>query len=130
AGNIQVLFGDSTSLLPMIHQGTVRALGVTTAERSEEAPDVPTIAEAGVPGFESASWQMWVAPGRTPPEVIALLNREIKTVMSDPAVNKELIRRGVGPKVTGTPEELRGFVEREIARWGEIVKRAGIAGSL
>lgn len=130
AGHIQVLFGDSTSLLPLIQQGTVRALAVTTAERTPAAPDVPTVAEAGVPGFESASWHMITAPAGTPPEVIALLNREIKAMFSDPAVTQELTRRGVGPKVTGTPDELRVFVERETARWGEIVKRAGIAGSL
>ena len=76
AGNIQVLFGDTTSVLPFIQQGTVRALGVTTAKRSPAAPDVPAVAET-VPGFESASWQMLVAPGATPPEVIALLNREV-----------------------------------------------------
>ncbi len=130
AGNIQVLFGDSTSLLPMIKAGTVRALGVTTAELSEGAPEVPTIAEAGVPGFEASSWHMLTAPGGTPPEVIALLNRGIKTIMSDKAVQQELTRRGVDPKVTGTTEELRVFVEREIARWGDVVKKAGIAGSL
>ncbi len=130
AGNIQVLFGDATSLLPLIQQGTVRALGVSTAERVEAAPDVPTVAEAGVPGFESSSWHMLTAPGRTPPEVVTLLNREVKAIFSDPAVKQELTRRGVGPKVTGTPEELHAFVQREIARWGDIVRRAGIAGSL
>ena len=103
AGHIQVLFGDSTSTLPMIKQGKVRALGVTTLKRSPAAPDVPAIAET-VPGFESASWQMLVAPGATPPEVIALLNREVHAIFSDPAVIQELHRRGVGPVVTGSPE--------------------------
>ena len=106
-GRIQVLFGDSTTLLPMIRAGTVRALAVSTAQRSEAAPDVPTMAEAGVPSFELASWQMLVAPGATPPEVIALLNREVRAIFSDPSVTKELSHRGMGPKVTGSPAELR-----------------------
>ena len=128
AGNIQVLFGDTTSTLPFIKQGTVRALGVTTAKRSPAAPDVPAVAET-VPGFESASWQMLVAPGATPPEVIALLNREVHAIFSDPAVIKELERRGVGPALTGTPDEVREFVKKEIVRWSDVVRRAGLEGS-
>jgi tripartite-type tricarboxylate transporter receptor subunit TctC len=128
AGHIQVLFGDSTSTLPMIRQGKVRALGVTTVKRSPAAADVPALAEI-VPGFESASWQMLVAPGATPPEVIARLNREVHTIFSDPAVIQELHRRGVGPVVTGPPEEVREFVKKEIERWSAIVRRAGLEGS-
>ena len=89
AGHIQVLFGDTTSTLPFIKQGTVRGVAVTTAKRSPAAPDIPAVAET-VPGFESASWQMLVAPGATPPEVIALLNREVHAIFSDPAVIDEL----------------------------------------
>jgi tripartite-type tricarboxylate transporter receptor subunit TctC len=129
AGHIQVLFGDSTSTLPLIRQGKVRALGVTTAKRSEAAPDIPTIAEAGVPGFESASWQMLVAPGKTPPEVIALLNKEVQSIFSQQAVRAELNRRGMGPQVTGSPEMLREFVKAEIVRWSDIVRKAGVAAS-
>jgi len=129
-GNIQVLFGDSTTLLPAIRAGTVRALAVSTATRSEAAPEIPTMAEAGVPGFESASWQMLVAPGGTPPEVIALLNREVRAIFSDPSVTRELSHRGVGLRVTGSPEQLRKFVQDEIVRWSDIVRRAGVAGRL
>ncbi|MEX2035019.1 MAG: tripartite tricarboxylate transporter substrate binding protein [Xanthobacteraceae bacterium] len=129
-GSIQVLFGDSTTLLPAIRAGTVRALAVSTATRSEAAPEIPTMAEAGVAGFESASWQMLVAPGGTPPEVISLLNREVRAIFSDPSVTKELSHRGVGPQLTGSPEQLRKFVQDEIARWADIVRRAGVAGRL
>jgi tripartite-type tricarboxylate transporter receptor subunit TctC len=128
AGNIQVLFGDTTSTLPFIKQGTVRALGVTTAKRSPAAPDVPTIAET-VPGFESASWQMLVAPGGTPPEVIAILNRTIHDIFSDPVVIAELERRGIGPALTGNPEEVAAFVKKEIVRWSDVVRRAGLEHS-
>jgi len=129
AGHIQVLFGDSTSTLPMIRQGKVRALAVTTTKRVEAAPDIPTVAEAGVPGFESASWQMLVAPGQTPPQVVALLNREVQSIFSDATVRAELNRRGMGPQVTGSPEELQTFVKAEIERWSAIVRRAGLAAS-
>ena len=128
AGHIQVLFGDTTSVLPMIRQGTVRGIAVTTAKRSPAAPEIPAVAET-VPGYESASWQMLVAPGATPPEVIGLLNREIHTIFSDPAVIRELERRGVGPALTGTPPEVHDYVKKEIVRWSGIVRRAGLEHS-
>jgi tripartite-type tricarboxylate transporter receptor subunit TctC len=128
AGHIQLLFGDTTSTLPMIQQGKFRGIAVTTAKRSPAAPDIPTVAET-VPGFESASWQMLLAPGGTPPEVIALLNREVHAIFSDPAVIAELTRRGVGPAVTGPPAEVTEFVKKEIVRWGDVVRRAGLEGS-
>jgi tripartite-type tricarboxylate transporter receptor subunit TctC len=128
AGHIQVLFGDTTSVLPMIQQGIVRGIAVTTAKRSPAAPDIPAVAET-LPGYESASWQMLVAPGATPPEVIALLNREVHTIFSNPAVIAELERRGIGPALTGTPDEVRDFVKKEIVRWGDVMRRAGLEGS-
>ena len=128
AGHIQVLFGDTTSTLPMIQQGKVRGIAVTTVKRNPAAPDIPSVAET-VPGFESASWQILLAPGGTPPEVVALLNREVHAIFSDPAVVAELTRRGVGPAVTGPPDELDAFVKKEIVRWGDVVRRAGLEGS-
>ena len=128
AGHIQVLFGDTTSVLPMIQQGTVRGIAVTTAKRSPAAPEIPAVAET-VPGYESASWQMLVAPGATPPEVIGLLNREVHTIFSNPAVIQELERRGVGPALTGTPSEVNEFVKKEIVRWSDVVRRAGLEHS-
>lgn len=129
AGRIQVLFGDSTSIVPMIQQGVVRALAVSTAYRVEALPDIPTVAEAGVAGFETSSWQMIVAPADTPHEIVSILNREVHTIFSDADVRQELSRRGMGPRVTGSPEQLKEFVSAEIARWGPIVQRAGVAAS-
>ena len=128
AGQIQVLFGDTTSTLPLIQQGSVRGVAVTTARRSPAAPDIPTVAET-VPGFESASWQMLVAPGATPPEVVSLLNREVHAIFSNQAVIQELERRGIGPALTGNPEEVQEFVKQEIVRWSDVVRRAGLEGS-
>jgi tripartite-type tricarboxylate transporter receptor subunit TctC len=128
AGHIQVLFGDTTSTLPMIQQGAVRGVAVTTAKRSPAAPDIPAVAET-VPGFESASWQMLVAPGATPPEVVALLNRTVHAIFSEPPVIEELTKRGIGPALTGKPEEVVEFVKQEIVRWSDVVRRAGLEGS-
>jgi tripartite-type tricarboxylate transporter receptor subunit TctC len=128
AGHIQLLFGDTTSTLPMIQQGKLRGIAVTTVKRSPAAPDIPAVAET-VPGFESASWQMLLAPGATPPAIVALLNREVHAIFSDPAVIQELERRGIGPAVTGPPDEVTAFVKKEIVRWGDVVRRAGLEGS-
>lgn len=129
AGHIHVLFGDGPSVLPQLREGKLRVLAVSSALRSDATPEIPTLQEQGVVGFESASWQMIVAPAATPPEIVALLNREVRAVFSDPEVKEELTRRGMGPQVTGTPEQLRDYVKAEIARWSPIVKRAGVAGT-
>jgi tripartite-type tricarboxylate transporter receptor subunit TctC len=128
-GQIQVLFGDATSVVPLIQQAQVRALAVSTSYRSDVVPEIPTVAEAGVPGFETASWQMLVAPANTPRDIVMTLNREIHAIFSNPEVQQELSRRGIGPRVTGTPEELDDLVRAEIKRWAPIVERAGVAAS-
>jgi tripartite-type tricarboxylate transporter receptor subunit TctC len=129
AGHIQVLFGDPAFTVPLIQQGQLRALAVSTSTRVSALPDVPTVAEAGVAGFESAAWQMIVAPAKTPHEIIALLNREVRTIFSDAHVRQELSSRGLEPRITGSPEELTEFVRAEIARWRPIIHQAGIAAS-
>ncbi len=129
AGHIQVLFGDGPSVLPQVREGKLRVLAVSSPQRSDATPEIPTLQEQGVAGFESASWQMIVAPGATPPNVVALLNREVRAVFSDADVKEELTRRGMGPQVTPSPEQLRAYVKDEIARWSPIVKHAGVAGT-
>ena len=129
AGHIQVVFGDSTTTIPLIQQGQLRALAVTTTTRAAALPNVPTMVEAGVAGFESASWQMIVAPEKTPREIITQLNNTVREIFSDAKVQKELSGRGLDPQVTGTPEQLNEYVRKEIDRWRPIVHRAGVAGS-
>ena len=127
AGRLQVLFGDGPSVVPQIREGKLRALAVSTAKRSPATPDVPTMQEAGIAGFESAAWQMIVAPANTSAEIVTLLNKEVRAIFSEPEVTQELTNRGMGPQVTGSPEQLRGYVKAEIARWSPIVERAGVA---
>lgn len=127
AGHIQVLFGDGPSVLPQAREGKLRVLAVSSAKRSDATPEIPTLQEQGIAGFESASWQMIVAPAATPPDIVALLNREVRAVFSEAEVTQELTRRGMGPQVTGSPDQLRDYVKAEIARWSPIVERAGVA---
>ena len=112
AGRLQVLFGDGPSVVPQIREGKLRALAVSTAKRSPATPDVPTMQEAGIAGFESAAWQMIVAPAGTPAEIVTLLNKEVGAIFSERDVIEELTNRGMGPQVTGTPDELRAYRAR------------------
>jgi tripartite-type tricarboxylate transporter receptor subunit TctC len=128
-GHIQVLFGDATSTVPLIQQGKLRALAVSTSTRVSALPDVPTVAEAGVAGFESAAWQMIVAPAKTPQAIVAVLNSEVRAIFSDAHVRQELSSRGLEPRITGSPEQLEEFVRAEIVRWRPIIQQAGIAAS-
>jgi len=127
AGRVQVLFGDGPSVVPQIREGKLRALAVSTAKRSPATPDVPTMQEAGIAGFESAAWQMIVAPAGTSSDIVSLLNKAVRAIFSEPEVTQELANRGMGPQVTGSPEQLRDYVKAEIVRWSPIVERAGVA---
>jgi tripartite-type tricarboxylate transporter receptor subunit TctC len=129
AGRVHLMFGDVTSTLPLVAAGRLRALGVSTARRVASAPEIPPLSEAGIPGFDSASWQMIVAPAATPAPVVTSLNSALHDILDDPDVRAELGRRGLIPVATDPPEALRQFVQGEIARWGRVVQQAGIAGS-
>jgi len=129
AGRLQVLFGDGLSVLPQIREGKLRALAVSTVKRSAATPDIPTMQEAGIAGFESAAWQLIVAPAGTPADIVSLLNKEVRAIFNEHDVIQELTGRGMGPQLTDSPERLREFVKSEIERWSPIVKRAGVAGT-
>jgi tripartite-type tricarboxylate transporter receptor subunit TctC len=112
-----------------VQAGKLRALGVSTAQRVGPAPEIPPLAEVGLKGFDASSWQMMIAPGKIPPEILNRLNAEMRAIVAEPAVNAEFSRRGLIPLLSGTPAELRTFVKSEIARWGNVVKRAGVAAT-
>ena len=128
AGHVHLMFGDVTSTLPLIAAGQLRALGVSTAQRVGSAPEIPPLAEVGLPGFDSSSWQMIVAPAATPEPIVALLNRAFHDILSEPEVREELGRRGLIPVASDAPDKLQQFVKDEILRWGKIVHQAGAAG--
>ncbi len=129
-GRIQLMFADIASSRGFIKEGKLRAIGISTAQRFQGEPDIPTIAESGVPGFNASAWQMLVAPSKTPKDVLARLNGEINSVVKSPAVSKAIVDYGLIPGGSGNPEELKLFSEKEVARWGDVLKKAGMAGTL
>lgn len=125
AGQVQMLFSSIPSVLPMVQQGKLRALGIGSAERLSSLPDIPTIAESGVPGYEAYSWIGIVAPRHTPKPIIDKLNQEISSILKQPDVAKELLDQGAVP-VGDTPEHFAQYIKDEIVKWGAVVKSANI----
>ena len=123
-GQIQVLFGALANL-PLARSGRVKALAVTTAQRSPFAPDIPTIAESGVPGYEFSYWYGIFAPSRTPATVIAQLNRDIVRVVAAPAMKEQLAVHGV-TAASSSLSEYAAEVKNELRTWADVVRAAGI----
>jgi tripartite-type tricarboxylate transporter receptor subunit TctC len=128
-GHVQMMFADFATALPLVRAGKLRALGVSTKARVGPAPEIPPLAEVGLKDFDVSSWQMMIAPGKIPPDILNRLNAEMRAIVAEPAVNADFSRRGLIPLLSGTPVELRAFVKSEIARWGDVVKRAGVAAT-
>jgi len=128
-GHIPFMFSPIPFAAPLAQAGKLRMLGVTTAERIEAIPDVPPLAEIGLKDFDAVSWFMLVAPAGTPADIVDQLYREVRTIIGDPQVRAEFTRLGLLPVQSPPPEALKGFVQDEIVRWGDIVKKAGLAGS-
>jgi tripartite-type tricarboxylate transporter receptor subunit TctC len=124
-GQVHSLMGNVLSSLQHVRSGKLRALAVSIAKRSAASPDLPTLAEAGVPGYESSTWHAWFAPAGTPSAIIARLNAELVKATKAPDVVARLAPDGSEP-VGSTPEKLRDFVVTDIARWRKVVQRAGI----
>ena len=123
-GNIQLMFDNMPSALPMVKEGKLRALGQTGAKRSPAAPDVPTIAEQGLPGFEATSWFAIFAPAATPKDVVAKLNAEVLRVFKLPDVQEKLKTLGL-EAVLSSPEDLFAYQASEIKKWAKVVKDSG-----
>ena len=124
-GDVQVAFDTVTSLLPHVRAGRVKALAVTSKERSVSAPEVPALAEAGVPGFDVSTWFALFVPAGTPRAVIDKLNADVVRVMQAKDLAERLVTMGMA-NTSGTPEQLASHVASEIARWGKVVKEANI----
>ena len=119
-GRIHYQFDNIIWSLPMIRAGQLKGLGITTRQRSPLAPDLPTVAESGVPGFEGISWLGLVAPARTPEPVIARLNTELSAVLADPDVVSKMAATGAEPPITKGPEGYRALLAEDTARWKAI----------
>jgi tripartite-type tricarboxylate transporter receptor subunit TctC len=129
AGHVPVMFGDIVASLPLINEGKLRALGVTSTTRVPSAPDIPTIAEAGVADFEAVGWVMIVAPASTPEAVVEKLHAQFKAIVALPDIQSQMIKLGTIPLDSPPPAAQQRFVDSEIIRWAKVVQEAGIAGS-
>jgi tripartite-type tricarboxylate transporter receptor subunit TctC len=125
SGQVDFSFPSLTAALPQATAGRVRGLAVTSATRSPAAPDLPTIAEAGLPGYEFTSWQLVLAPAGTPPEILARIHGAIVETMKAPAVRERYAREGTIQRST-SPAEASAFLKEEVARWGKIIRERGI----
>ncbi len=125
AGRFEVFFANLVSVIPHIRSGRLRALAVTAPERSSVLPELPTIAEAGVPGFNASSWYGLVGPAGMPGEVVERLNGAINAITAMPAVRAQLLRDGAEP-LSGTPAEFASTIAEGIRLWGDVVRRRGI----
>jgi tripartite-type tricarboxylate transporter receptor subunit TctC len=119
------MFNNIGAVMPLIKGGQLRALGVTSSKRAAELPDVPTVSEAGVPGFDVSAWYALFVPARTPAAVIQKLHADTVLALADPATKTRLEQLGVGV-IGSSPEELRAYLKAEMDKWGVIIKEAGI----
>ena len=124
-GHVPMVVGSVFVVKPHIDSGRVRALAVTTAKRSPELPNVPTLAELGYGQFEAPAWWAVLAPAKTPPEIIAKMNAAMNAVMQNPEVAKKLQAQGINV-IGGTPDTARVFIEKQVDIWGKVVKDYGI----
>jgi len=129
AGHVPLLFSDTIPSLPMIREGRVRALGVSSALRLPSAPDIPPLAEVGLPGFDASGWGMIIAPAGTPSEVVTKVYSAVRDVQGLADVRQQIIRLGMVPVTSPPPDKLPGLISSEIERWAKVIRQAGLAGS-
>jgi tripartite-type tricarboxylate transporter receptor subunit TctC len=125
AGTVPLMFSSVVAILPHVKDGSLVPLGVTSDKRMPLLPNVPTIAEQGVPGYETNSWYGILAPAGTPPEIVAKLNAALNKALADPEIQKSLSLDGAQP-VGGTPEEFGAYIKREKERLGDVITKAHI----
>jgi tripartite-type tricarboxylate transporter receptor subunit TctC len=125
SGRIDLQFGTMAPVLPHVINGKVKALAVTSLKRAAVLPDVPTLDESGLKGFEASLWLAMVAPAKTPPEIVERMNREVKAVLADPDVIEALKKQGV-EATPSTAAELRARIEHDVAKWKKLAQETGI----
>jgi len=124
-GQVQLIIDTVTASIPQISAGKIKAIAISSGQRTESAPNIPTFSESGLPGFDLVAWNALFAPRGTPPEVVNLLNAEVAKALAQPEVRARLLRMGFEPG-GGSAERLRTFVESEAQRWGQLIRKAGI----
>jgi tripartite-type tricarboxylate transporter receptor subunit TctC len=124
AGQVSMIFDPMPPSLPLIKAGKLRALAVSSGKRSPLLPDVPTMIEAGVPGYDYLSWLSFVTSAGTPRDVVLKLNSEINRILKEPEVRDKLVSLGMTP-VGGTPEELGAHIKKQVEVWTRVIKASG-----
>jgi tripartite-type tricarboxylate transporter receptor subunit TctC len=124
AGNVQLMFESTNSIAPHVKSGRVRALAVTGATRAQSLPDVPTLMEAGVPGYEVTAWTGVIAPTGLPRPILERLNGAVNAAIAEPHTKERLAQLG-SEGGGGTPEDYAALIRRDSAKWAEVVKRSG-----
>jgi tripartite-type tricarboxylate transporter receptor subunit TctC len=125
AGQVQLVFSSAPSVVPHVRGGRLRALAVGSAKRTPALPDVPTVAESGVPGYEYTTWYGIFAPAGTPAPILARLNAEIVRILAAPELTQRFQSQG-GDPASSTPQELAAYMREEAARWDRVIRTAGI----
>ncbi|MBI4203917.1 MAG: tripartite tricarboxylate transporter substrate binding protein [Betaproteobacteria bacterium] len=125
AGQVQLVFSSAPSVVPHVRNGRLKALAVGSAKRTPALPNVPTVAESGVPGYEYTTWYGIFAPGKTPTPIVARLNTEIVRILADPQLSHRFQSQG-GDPASSTPAGLTAYMREETARWTRVIKTAGI----
>jgi tripartite-type tricarboxylate transporter receptor subunit TctC len=125
SGNVHLVFIGIPAAAPHIKAGKLRALALVAPQRSAALPEVPTVAEAGLPDFEVTTWYGILAPAGTPTPVINRINGELLKIMHAPELKEKLAAMGTDP-LTSTPEEFAAYIKREITKWGEVIRKAGV----
>lgn len=126
SGQVPLLMGSMLSTMPHVRQGRLRAYGVSGSKRTAGAPDIPTIAEAGLPGYEALQWFGLFAPAGTPKEIVQRLHAEIARAVQDTEIRKRFVNDGGDPQASATPEAFVQFIRADMAKWDKVVRDAGI----
>ena len=130
AGHVHVMAGNILSALPHIRSGRIRAYGLTAAKRSTGAPEIPTIAEAGLPGYEAIQWFGVAAPAGTPRDIVTRLHSAVAQALGDPAIRQRFVSGGADPSPSASPEAFAEFMRAEYVKWGKVIQAAGIKPTL
>jgi tripartite-type tricarboxylate transporter receptor subunit TctC len=125
SGQVQIMFSSAVAMLPQVKAGRLRAIAMTGPQRSPAVPDLPTVAESGVPGYETGSWYGVVVPSGTPRPAVDRLAQEIVAIVKSPDITHRLNEEAVIP-IGSTPDEFAAHIRKELARWAQVIKRAGL----
>jgi tripartite-type tricarboxylate transporter receptor subunit TctC len=126
AGHVPLMFSDFATALPLVKENKVSALGVTSTTRVGAANEIPTMSEAGVPGYDAVAWLMAVAPARTPNAIVETLHAELKRIVATPEFQRQMVDAGLIATDSPRPDQLKGFIASEIGRWSKVVEQSGI----